>query len=97
MGEGGGDFRLGRGELSPFFASIFPLFPQKRLILRLEHCIPFNCCKYTFPFNILNREVFLSPSDFLTLSPCLNLWFFLGIFDRFRAIPASFTNEQRQN
>ena len=36
MGEGGGDFRLGRGELSPFFASIFPLFPQKRLILRLE-------------------------------------------------------------
>ena len=39
MGEGEG----GRGEkrkvfllqLSPFFASIFPLFPQKRLILRL--------------------------------------------------------------
>ena len=23
-------------QLSPFFASIFPLFPQKRLILRLE-------------------------------------------------------------
>ena len=31
MGEGEG------GELSPFFASIFPLFPaQKRLILRLN-------------------------------------------------------------
>ena len=24
-------------QLSPFFASIFPLFPQKRLILRLKH------------------------------------------------------------
>ena len=43
MGEGGG----GRGrrerkvsllQLSPFFASIFPLFPQKRLILRLAGC-----------------------------------------------------------
>ena len=28
MGEGG-------EELSPFFASTFPLFPQKRLILRI--------------------------------------------------------------
>ena len=29
---------MGKGgeELSPFFASIFPLFPQKRLILRLR-------------------------------------------------------------
>ena len=31
MGEGGGGPVL----LSPFLASIFPLFPQKRLILRL--------------------------------------------------------------
>ena len=31
MGEAGGG-----EELSSFFASIFPLFPQKRLILRLE-------------------------------------------------------------
>ena len=31
MGDGGG----GRGKLSPFFASIFPLFTQKCLILRL--------------------------------------------------------------
>ena len=39
-GQGRGDFRWGRREgvqLSPFFASIFPLFPQKRLILRLTH------------------------------------------------------------
>ena len=35
-----GDFRCGRGEggeeLSPFFASTFPLFPQKLLILRIR-------------------------------------------------------------
>ena len=31
MGEAGGG-----EELSPFFASIFPPFPQKRLILSLE-------------------------------------------------------------
>ena len=51
MGEGGGGRRERKGwmvpvkasvsgvsllQLSPFFASIFPLFPQKRLILRLE-------------------------------------------------------------
>ena len=35
MGEGGGG--RGKGELSPFFASIFLLFPaKKRLILRLN-------------------------------------------------------------
>ena len=44
-GQGRGDVRWGRGEklqLSPFFASIFPLFAQKRLILRLivVHTIP---------------------------------------------------------
>ena len=33
MGEGGGGEE--KAQLSPFFASIFPLFPQKRLILRL--------------------------------------------------------------
>ena len=27
-------------QLSPFFASIFPLFPQKRLILRLKIVLP---------------------------------------------------------
>ena len=32
MGGGRGE---GEEELSPFFASIFPIFPQKRLILRL--------------------------------------------------------------
>ena len=32
-------------QLSPFFASIFPLFPQKRLILRLEIC-HFDTPKY---------------------------------------------------
>ena len=31
-------------------------------------------------------------SKFLTSSPCLNLWCFLSIFDRFRAIPASFSS-----
>ena len=30
-------------------------------------------------------------SDFFTLCPCLNLWCFLRIFDRLRAIPASFS------
>ena len=34
MGEGGGE-KVSLLQLSPFFASIFPLFPQKRLILRL--------------------------------------------------------------
>ena len=38
MGEEILDGGVGRGilQLSPFFASIFPLFPQKRLILRLD-------------------------------------------------------------
>ena len=36
MGEGGGgEEKVSLLHLSPFFASIFPLFPQKRLILRL--------------------------------------------------------------
>ena len=36
MGEaGGGEEKVSLLQLSPFFASIFPLFPQKRLILRL--------------------------------------------------------------
>ena len=30
--------------------------------------------------------------EFLTLSPCVNLWCFLSIFGRFRAIPASFSS-----
>ena len=36
MGEGGGGRGEGGEELSPFLASIFPLFPQKRLILRIR-------------------------------------------------------------
>ena len=37
MGEGGGGEKrkVSLLQFSPFFASIFPLFPQKRLILRL--------------------------------------------------------------
>ena len=36
MGEaGGGEEKVSLLQLSTFFASIFPLFPQKRLILRL--------------------------------------------------------------
>ena len=36
MGEAGGEEeKVSLLQLSPFFASIFPLFPQKRLILRL--------------------------------------------------------------
>ena len=36
MGEaGGGEEKVSLLQLSPFFASVFPLFPQKRLILRL--------------------------------------------------------------
>ena len=41
MREGGRGRRERKGvsllQLSPFFASIFPLFPQKRLILRLTY------------------------------------------------------------
>ena len=41
MREGEGERRERKGvsllQLSPFFASIFPLFPQKRLILRLTN------------------------------------------------------------
>ena len=37
MGEGEGEGeKLSALQLSPFFASIFPLSPQKRLILRLQ-------------------------------------------------------------
>ena len=36
MGEaGGGEEKVSLLQLSTFFASIFPLFPQKRLILRI--------------------------------------------------------------
>ena len=36
MGEGrGGEEKVSLLQLSPFFASVFPLFPQKRLMLRL--------------------------------------------------------------
>ena len=36
MGEaGGGEEKVSLLQLSPFFASIFPVFSQKRLILRL--------------------------------------------------------------
>ena len=35
MGEGEKRQEVSLLQLSPFFASIFPLFPQKRLILRL--------------------------------------------------------------
>ena len=31
-------------------------------------------------------------SEFLTLSPCLEIWCFLSIFGRFRVIPASFSS-----
>ena len=37
------------------------------------------------------QKVVKNTSEFPTLSPCLNLWCFLSIFGRFRAIPASFS------
>ena len=40
--EGGGEISLLR--LSPFFAFIFPLFPQKRLILRLASASDWSYC-----------------------------------------------------
>ena len=60
MGEGGGGEEKVL-QFSPFFASIFPLFPQKRLILRLKKVIIIICvlcCNQCVVYSMRNSVVY---------------------------------------